>query len=165
MRTAENQRIGTAFFDRRKISLGSQTGNRIIRIDKTVFDQRHKQRTRLTCDAEIGILGKQCLLVGTRCNGGRRCNDADVAVLCCARGGFHGGIDDTDDRDIVVFPKHIKRVCRYGTAGDDNRLAVRMGQKKADILRGITADCLAGARAVGNTTRVTEIDQILCGQK
>ena len=101
VRTAEDQGVGTRGADRGKVPLCGQIGDRIVGIDKSVFDQRNKQGAGTAGDGKTLVKRMKRARICIGCNGRRCCDDTDLSVFGGVRCCCDGRIDDTDDRSLA----------------------------------------------------------------
>ena len=164
---AQDQGIHAGIPDLGQVLGNDQFGNLLfVRgavVHITGLHQRHEQRAGPGCDLGPGNQLAQQLFIAAGADGGGGADDADAAVAGGKGGLPGGGIHHAQIRHGQLGRLGGGVSAGHRAAGRHDALDI-FGEQERDVLPGILEDDLRAAAAVGDTTGITKIDDVLMGE-
>ena len=128
----------------------------VVAVDNTVFNQRHKQRTSLLKNLDIGIEFLQTGFVAVAVDRRGSSDNADFAVFGLAHGCVGGGVYNSGVGHGKLSLEPCSGYRADGSARGYDHLYVVLKQKMS-VLKSVFVNGVAASGAVGHSAGIAEI--------
>ena len=161
MGTPQHKRIGISGANLRQIPFEHSIGHGVI--EQALLHQRDQKRASHAGHTDVGAGRLQRAGIGAAADRGFGSDHGNVPAARRGQRCLHTGPDHTLDRNRQDIAQPRQSQSGRRVAGDNDHLCT-LGHKHGGDFLAVTFDGGAGFSAVGDTCRVTEINDVFPGQ-